>query len=81
MAIEDRQNTKTDLPVTTPAKPPNLKVLWEETMVEMKKTTWPTWPEARRLTLIVIGVVVTLSIYMGLLDTVLSYIDKALKLT
>ena len=36
------------------------------------KTTWPTKEEATRLTAVVIGVIVVLGIYMGVLDTVLS---------
>jgi preprotein translocase subunit SecE len=43
-----------------------------ETWVELKKTTWPSKQEANRLTLVVIGVIVVLGIYMGLLDTLLS---------
>jgi preprotein translocase subunit SecE len=43
-----------------------------EVQVELKKTTWPTRAEANRLTLVVIGVIVVLGIYMGILDYGLS---------
>jgi preprotein translocase subunit SecE len=45
-----------------------------ETYVELKKTTWPTKEEATRLTLVVVGVIVVLGIYMGILDGVLSFL-------
>lgn len=55
--------------------------MWQETLVELKKTTWPTREEANRLTYVVIGIVVVLSIYMGVLDFVLSQLDLFFKLT
>lgn len=45
-----------------------------EVWVELKKTTWPTHEEAHRLTLVVLGVIIALSIYMGVLDAVLSWL-------
>ena len=65
----------------TPNTVPNLEATKEkagsflgETLVELKKTTWPTRDEAIRLTLVVIGVIFVLGIYMGLLDAVLSFL-------
>lgn len=46
----------------------------QETITELKKTTWPTRQEANRLTSVVIGIIVVLGIYMGLLDAVLSFL-------
>ena len=46
----------------------------QETIVELKKTTWPTKEEATRLTTVVIGVIAVMSIYMGALDAILSFI-------
>jgi preprotein translocase SecE subunit len=46
----------------------------QETWTELKKTTWPTKQEATRLTGVVIGVIIVLGIYMGLLDLILSTI-------
>jgi len=45
-----------------------------ETFVELKKTTWPTRQEATRLTLVVVGVIIVLGIYMGILDATLSFL-------
>ena len=44
----------------------------QEVLTELKKTTWPTKQEATRLTTVVIGVIIALGIYMGLLDWLLS---------
>lgn len=52
----------------------------QEVWVELKKTTWPSREEATRLTMVVIGVIVVLGIYMGILDTVLSLIVKKFSL-
>ena len=49
----------------------------QETMVELKKTTWPTKQEAWRLTAVVMGVITALGIYMGTLDFLLTkLVDK-----
>ena len=52
----------------------------QETIVELKKTTWPTKQEATRLTMVVLGVIVAMSIYMGVLDFILSFIVKKFSL-
>lgn len=64
-----------------PATAPNLDASKEkagnflnETLVELKKTTWPTKEEATRLTLVVVGVIVILGVYMGVLDALLSFL-------
>ena len=46
----------------------------QETLVELKKSTWPTRPEATRLTTVVVGVIVGVGIYMGLLDSILTFL-------
>ena len=43
-----------------------------EMFTELKKTTWPTKHEAMRLTSLVLAVIVALSIYMGILDWLLT---------
>ena len=49
----------------------------QETIVELKKTTWPAKQEAWRLTAVVIGVIAALGVYMGTLDFVLTkLVDK-----
>ena len=39
-----------------------------ETSGELRKVSWPTWPEARQLTIIVIIVMVVIGIFLGLVD-------------
>ena len=41
---------------------------WRETIGELRKVTWPTPPEAWRLTKIVIVVMLLMSLLLGLLD-------------
>jgi preprotein translocase subunit SecE len=43
-----------------------------EVMVELRKTTWPTFPEAYRLTMVVLAVIVAVAVYVGAIDFVLS---------
>lgn len=76
MALNQQQKGKPGSPGGSGA-PPDLqrtRSIWQETLVELKKTTWPTKEEATRLTMVVLGVIITMSIYMGILDAVLSFI-------
>src|SRR5512136_1701421 len=41
---------------------------FRETMGELRRVTWPTWPEARNLTIIVIIVLVAMAIFLWLVD-------------
>ena len=41
---------------------------FRETIGELRKVHWPTWPEARRLTIIVIIVLVIMALFLGLVD-------------
>jgi preprotein translocase subunit SecE len=51
-------------------KKPNVIQKWyRETLGELRKVTWPTRHEALRLTWIVIIVMVAMSVFLGLLDT------------
>lgn len=43
---------------------------YRETVGELRKVSWPTWPEARRLTLIVIVVLVVMGLLLGGVDWV-----------
>jgi len=50
-------------------KKPNAMVRWyRETMGEVRKVSWPTPPEAWRLTKIVLVVMAFMSILLGVLD-------------
>jgi preprotein translocase subunit SecE len=54
-------------------KQPNIMVRWyRETVGELRKVSWPTLPEARRLTLIVIATMIATGVFLGLLDFVFS---------
>jgi preprotein translocase subunit SecE len=44
-----------------------------QTRGELRKVTWPTRAESQRLTAIVIGVTIAMSIFLGLLDFVFSH--------
>lgn len=44
---------------------------------ELRNVQWPTRQEATRLTLVVIGVSLGLSIYLGVFDSLFSYLIKA----
>ena len=45
---------------------------WRETIGELRKVSWPTTPDAWRLTKIVLVVMVLMSLVLGLLDFVFS---------
>ena len=39
-----------------------------ETAGELRKVSWPSWPEARQLTILVIIVMVVIGLFLGLVD-------------
>ena len=41
---------------------------FNETTGELRKVSWPTWPEARQLTILVIIVMVVIGLFLGLVD-------------
>ncbi len=41
---------------------------FNETTGELRKVSWPTWAEARQLTILVIIVMVAMGIFLGLVD-------------
>jgi preprotein translocase subunit SecE len=49
-----------------------IKRWWRETIGELRKVSWPSMPEAWRLTKIVLIVMVVMSLVLGLLDLVFS---------
>jgi preprotein translocase SecE subunit len=85
MAVEQRPNPKagnSGAP-SGPVSSENLQRttnFLQETIVELKKTTWPTKQEAGRLTAVVIGVITVLGFYMGTLDFVLTKLVERLSL-
>ncbi len=79
MAVEQRPRGNSGTP-SGPVSPEQIQRttnFLQETMVELKKTTWPTKKEAWRLTTVVIGVIAALGLYMGTLDFILTkLVDK-----
>ena len=51
-----------------PKREARLKRFLRETTGELRRVSWPTWPEARRMTFIVIVVLVVMAIFLGLVD-------------
>jgi preprotein translocase subunit SecE len=49
-------------------KPNAIQRYFNETSGELRKVSWPTWPEARQLTILVIIVMVVIGIFLGLVD-------------
>ena len=66
---------KSPAPAPLPPGPPQRgSGFLQEVMVELKKTTWPTLPEAWRLTTVVLGVIVAIAVYIGLIDFIFTVI-------
>ena len=60
-------------------KEPNAIVrYYRETVGELKKVVWPTWPEARRLTLIVLIVITVMAAILGGADYVFTQLIRVL---
>ena len=49
-------------------KPNYFQSLYRETLGELRKVSWPTWPEARRLTGLVLLVMVIMGAILGAID-------------
>ena len=50
------------------AKPNAFQAFFRETTGELRKVSWPTWPEARQLTGLVLLVMVVMGIILGITD-------------
>jgi len=64
--------TKTEKRHESEKKPNAIKRWWRETLGEMRKVSWPTLPEARRLTKIVLIVMAVMALLLGVLDYLFS---------
>ena len=71
---------KTPAPAPAPVAAPRKSNFLSEVITELKKVTWPTLPEAWRLTTVVLGVIVAIAVYVGLIDFVLTTIFNRLHL-
>jgi preprotein translocase subunit SecE len=49
-------------------KPNAIQLFFRETSGELRKVSWPTWTEARQLTLLVILVMIFVGIILGVTD-------------
>jgi preprotein translocase subunit SecE len=49
-------------------KPNAIQQYFRETSGELRKVAWPTWPEARQLTSLVLLVMVVMGLLLGLVD-------------
>ena len=49
-------------------KPNPIQLFFRETSGELRKVSWPTWPEARQLTLLVLAVMVVMGAILGITD-------------
>ncbi|MCD6308900.1 MAG: preprotein translocase subunit SecE [Candidatus Latescibacteria bacterium] len=56
----------------------NSKRFLKEVRSEMKKVTWPSWIELKGSTVLVIIVAVFFSVYIGLVDFILSLASRLL---
>jgi len=45
-----------------------IQSFFRETTGELRKVSWPTWPEARQLTLLVLAVMVVMGLILGITD-------------
>jgi preprotein translocase subunit SecE len=50
------------------SKPNIVQSFFRETTGELRKVSWPTWPEARQLTGLVLLVMVVMGIILGVTD-------------
>lgn len=51
---------------------------WRETVGELRRVSWPSWQETRRMTIIVLIVMLAMSALLGLFDFVFSQIMNLL---
>ena len=49
-----------------------------ETIGELRKVSWPTWQEAKNLTIIVLIVIGSMSLLLGMFDILFAYLFSLL---
>jgi preprotein translocase subunit SecE len=47
---------------------------FSETSGELRKVSWPSWAEARQLTILVIIVMIAMGIFLGLVDVLANHL-------
>jgi preprotein translocase subunit SecE len=53
-------------------QPSGIRRFFRETIGELRKVSWPTRQEAINLTIMVLGVTIAMSVFLGLLDVAFS---------
>jgi len=79
MAIGQQQKAKKSMATGSEKAPSAVargRGFLHEVIVELKKTTWPTPKEAWRLTTVVIGVILAVAVYVGVIDAALSWLTN-----
>lgn len=61
-------NAAESAPANASAPGPRGHSFLHEVWVELQKTVWPTWPEAWRLTVVVMAVIIALGIFVAVID-------------
>ena len=51
-----------------------IKLFFADSAQEFKRINWPTFPETRKLTLIVIGMSIFLALFLGAMDFIFGYL-------
>jgi preprotein translocase SecE subunit len=66
--------SKRSVSVADEKKPNAISRYFREMIGEIRKVNWPTWPEARQLTIIVIAVMVVMGLYLSIIDSVADFL-------
>lgn len=69
---------RSDKKVKEHKQPNAITRFFRETVGELRKVNWPTWPEARNLTGVVLLVLLVMSIFLGLIDAGAAYVMQIL---
>lgn len=68
--------SKRSVPVAEDRKENRITRYFREMIGEIRKVNWPTWPEARQLTIIVISVMAVMGLYLALVDSIADFLIK-----
>jgi preprotein translocase subunit SecE len=59
-----------------PKRESGLTRFWNETVGELKKVSWPSRQEATNLTIVVLIVMISMSLFLFSIDTIAEYLLK-----
>jgi preprotein translocase subunit SecE len=59
-----------------PKRENGLSRFWNETVAELRKVSWPSRQEATNLTIVVLIVMVTMSLFLFFVDSIAEYLLK-----